>query len=1182
MPKIIREKPVFFLVPAFILILGAVFLFTHVSRSASEFEKEAGPPGYDDINIMDIAAHFNPHTSRYYAWTVGYKHSPYIEAQIFTYNGATYSWQAQNLKPCGKLKAVDLFYDTDYNHQDDSQGRNGYRAWAVGEYGYILKYTDWERGDPNDDSDNYEGWGYLCDTSKNDCNSDGTIGEGFDGSQNISELVGSNLTDVDFINKDTGWIVASDGKIFKTTNGGLEWEEKADYDWNINAISMLPDGSAGLVVGYDYINNRGYYALYDGNNWTPDDIGSDILTDVEFVDSNHAWIAINANQYYYYHNLSFSPLNTGLGLTSPPIMNSVTATLDGDGQYNVWFAGEDGKIIFSKDNTNWYFQTTEVPTTLHSIDAVNPTHVWSVGNDSLIMKISPGNAAGWGWVGADNCESDDTCDTPNPADTSRQYPAQWISFNCANQQVCDETTFSYGVNIKTKVDDWGDCTDTRQDKDVGALSGYAWFGKYDPYERLEDVKCDYEPGDGNTYCSNNHLVICNGDITRCDCGNNKQSCYSSGWLSFDRDDTGDPPAEPYQNLPVTTPFNDDTACTNKIIDDGDPEDYVLATFDYETYGLDGWARFKLGQCSNDISQSCFKDSECGSGNTCDYNGQGRCQDDWSILCINNSDCPASDCQYPQGWVKFRGVDKTGEANNYTPCQACLTHDPNNDDEDLSDDDGDEYMTCKICEGVKDSDTSYMCNQCGQSVDKGPCDTGTWFCEGDGSITCTTDADCITYPMQCGNGLCSGDTSKACLVDSNYNHCGSDGVCVGNGYCSEGNDVGQPCLYNSDCEGTSTCENVVKGTCSNDDTKKCIIDGGCENGGVCENYLPSLQNFCFECNSCNLYGVSVDIDAGDWYGHAYSEDFGWIDMSKVGQYNTAWVRAEYGDIYSSGNVGTPQTARAPGWTTADRDCNATYLILAGGSVTNFCSEADFNKKYSISNPGNPSDANPYVVEGYRAFNKPEETSPHSLLGTIKVDKLIEKKDVELQRNGIEDPLSRVSSNQLFDETNSGDLGGKIYYVNDNLWFYDLPYWQTYLYNGESNSSGLIIVEGDLFIDSDIYYDDSDVDKINKLPSVGFYVKGNIHIGKEVENIVGAYYTEGNVYVSSTGSANTDKKLTVKGLMIASGYSFKRRFKGTMNNPQPAEVISYDGRIQLNPPPGFRDLVQSLPKMRPATP
>lgn len=122
-------------------------------------------------------------------------------------------------------------------------------------------------------------------------------------------------------------------------------------------------------------------------------------------------------------------------------------------------------------------------------------------------------------------------------------------------------------------------------------------------------------------------------------------------------------------------------------------------------------------------------------------------------------------------------------------------------------------------------------------------------------------------------------------------------------------------------------------------------------------------------------------------------------------------------------------------------------------------------------------------------------------------------------------------------------------------------------------GTLIVGHDLTIKNNVYYDPNlaTVDSRNKLPSVGFIVKGDLNIDANVHHIVGTYYVLGNINTDNT----EDTDLIIEGSLIAPNNSvnLQRRYIDGSNTP--AELVRYDGRALVNTPPGFTDPAARLP-------
>ncbi|MFA4881009.1 MAG: hypothetical protein WC650_05310 [Candidatus Doudnabacteria bacterium] len=121
-------------------------------------------------------------------------------------------------------------------------------------------------------------------------------------------------------------------------------------------------------------------------------------------------------------------------------------------------------------------------------------------------------------------------------------------------------------------------------------------------------------------------------------------------------------------------------------------------------------------------------------------------------------------------------------------------------------------------------------------------------------------------------------------------------------------------------------------------------------------------------------------------------------------------------------------------------------------------------------------------------------------------------------------------------------------------------------------GTVVVDGDLSIANNVYYDPNmgTVDERAKIPSAGFVVGGDLIIQANVEHIVGNFYVLGDVYTADT----EDTGLVIEGSLVARNFlNLERRYTDASNTP--AELVKYDGRVLVNPPPGFLDPATLLP-------
>jgi len=128
------------------------------------------------------------------------------------------------------------------------------------------------------------GWGNIYHTTNG--------GQNWD-THSFPSVLG-DLTDVYFINADTGWIVGTYQIILKTTNGGEDWikisNTLAGDEWLYSvkfadANNGIAVGGAGFTFGIVKVTHDG------GETWTdasPD--GYDTFNDVDFIDADNVWV----------------------------------------------------------------------------------------------------------------------------------------------------------------------------------------------------------------------------------------------------------------------------------------------------------------------------------------------------------------------------------------------------------------------------------------------------------------------------------------------------------------------------------------------------------------------------------------------------------------------------------------------------------------------------------------------------------------------------------------------------------------------------------------------------------------------------------------------------------------------------------------------------------------------------
>ncbi|MFA6474921.1 MAG: hypothetical protein WCV88_01820 [Patescibacteria group bacterium] len=306
-----------------------------------------------------------------------------------------------------------------------------------------------------------------------------------------------------------------------------------------------------------------------------------------------------------------------------------------------------------------------------------------------------------------------------------------------------------------------------------------------------------------------------------------------------------------------------------------------------------------------------------------------------------------------------------------------------------------------------------------------------------------------------------------------------------------------------------------------------------------------------------YGVKFDADTLALSGWAWNGDpdsgFGWIkfDLSTSGILATkAWLRTMQGDVYSL--QGFNATTAAP-----SGEYNATYQILANGSITNFSNQPGYTK----SEETDLTDLGGVPTNNTRGVYRGD-------LGSLHVNELIK----QAQDEGTAALPGDCTETIITGGTNP--LGGAVYYcsgnltINSNLTFYNGT--------GTADGSATFVVGGNLILNDNLNYYNNAIDtSIANLASVAFVVQGGVTVNPLVTHLVGAYIVLGDT-ASDFSTGDSTLPLRLDGLVMARSFALQRKALGSTSSPQPSEDIHYDGRVVANTPPGLSDLTATLPE------
>jgi photosystem II stability/assembly factor-like uncharacterized protein len=242
---------------------------------------------------------------------------------------------------------------------------------------------------------------------------------------------GAGITDVFFVDSDTGWALAKQ-HIWRTYNGGSTWDQ---FNLSLGNDLSFINSQEGWYCGLSgYIR----HTTNGGETWAIQSAPStaDYLYSIEFVDNQNGWCtgynwqdhsAIilhtpngGTNWYYQFHEVNATGFRTmrsidmwnadqGIGVTN---YGTILETTAGDtdwietyapdsaslncvsyqDEFTAWASGDDGVIIFKTTGSPWQVDTVLTDTRILDIYAFDDDHRWATTDDGRILVFTPGQS----------------------------------------------------------------------------------------------------------------------------------------------------------------------------------------------------------------------------------------------------------------------------------------------------------------------------------------------------------------------------------------------------------------------------------------------------------------------------------------------------------------------------------------------------------------------------------------------------------------------------------------------------------------------------------------------------------------------------------------------------------------------------------------------------------------------
>jgi len=195
------------------------------------------------------------------------------------------------------------------------------------------------------------------------------------------QSIASKIMTMHMLGANEGYAASNDGSIYRTTNGGTNWNFFAPTFATLNDITFPRTGST--ATGYASGDNGAIFSVtFSGATQMTCGVVSD-LESITFPSDTQGWVCGQAVILHFFND------NWQGGQRYPS--GSFNAIYFTDNQ-NGWAVGDNGIIIHTTDGQNWNAQTNPDPQSrsLYSVFFLNPNKGWAVGFNGIILHTTNG------------------------------------------------------------------------------------------------------------------------------------------------------------------------------------------------------------------------------------------------------------------------------------------------------------------------------------------------------------------------------------------------------------------------------------------------------------------------------------------------------------------------------------------------------------------------------------------------------------------------------------------------------------------------------------------------------------------------------------------------------------------------------------------------------------------------
>lgn len=202
-----------------------------------------------------------------------------------------------------------------------------------------------------------------------------------------------SIYDAEFLTEQLGWVCGNGGMVMKTSTGGNVWSQQSLGSsielYEINFLGSL----VGVVAGQNTSTFEAvlFFTSDGGNIWTPltAPSGMENIIDIEFISTTTGYVLDEYGLYY--------TTNGGLNWTpvSVPASYAMFCIEMFDAAHG-WISGAEGSVFYtSNGGADWIPQTTPCTSMLKSISIVDVNTAFICGYNGTIISTTN---AGSDWI----------------------------------------------------------------------------------------------------------------------------------------------------------------------------------------------------------------------------------------------------------------------------------------------------------------------------------------------------------------------------------------------------------------------------------------------------------------------------------------------------------------------------------------------------------------------------------------------------------------------------------------------------------------------------------------------------------------------------------------------------------------------------------------------------------------